>query len=102
MNIADFINGSFECLGGILVALSIRRLWRDKIVRGVSAWPVAFFMTWSLWNLWYYPSLHQWWSFVGGAGVLVSNTIYCVLMFYYLRLEKKGLTPPDCRGRGRV
>lgn len=79
----DFINGSFELIGGILCCLNVRRLLRDKQVKGVY-WPAqAFFASWGFWNLAYYPSLHQWVSFAGGLLLVISNTTWVILAIYY-------------------
>lgn len=97
MSTADFINGAFEALAGIFVAVNIRRVLRDRLVRGVSIWPLLFFSSWSLWNLYYYPSLRQWWSFAGGIVVLLANLTYAGLLAYFIWLEKRGLTGPRPR-----
>ena len=57
--IADYINGSFEVLAGLFVLLNVRRILRDKTVRGVSILPTAFFTLWGFWNMYYYPYLGQ-------------------------------------------
>ena len=83
MSIPDLINGSFEMLGGAFILLSIRKLLRDKIVRGVSWIHVFYFAVWGIWNLYYYPSLGQTFSFIGGISVAVTNTIYTALLIWY-------------------
>lgn len=82
----DLINGCFELLGGLLVLLHIRRLWQDKQVKGLSIWPNLFFASWGWWNTYYYPSLGQWMSFIGGTFLALVSTIYCALLAYYLFL----------------
>lgn len=84
----DIINGLFELGGAILLWLNVVRLHRDKLVRGVHPVPTAFFACWSVWNLWFYPSLGQWWSFAAGIGVGVVNIIWLVQMLWYLRNGK--------------
>ncbi len=65
----DLINGTFELVGAFLCWMNFARLLRDREIRGVF-WPAsAFFAVWGLWNLYYYPSLGQWFSF--GAGVVL-------------------------------
>lgn len=87
MNIADIINGVFECGGGFAILLSVRRLHRDKQVKGVHPLPVLFFTTWGLWNLFYYPSLGQWMSFAGGLFIVIVNAIWLAQIAYYSRRE---------------
>lgn len=79
----DLVNGLFELIGGLLICLSIRRLHIDKEVKGVSALPTAFFTSWGYWNLFYYPSLSQWASFVGGCVIVAANTAWVLQMLYY-------------------
>lgn len=80
---ADIINGLFELLGGSLLILNIIQLRKDKCIKGVSWTPVAFFTSWGLWNLYYYPSLEQWFSFFGGLFIVVINSVWLALVLYY-------------------
>lgn len=76
---ADTINGLFELGMAIMLCLSVRRLWRERRVRGVSFWAVFWPTLWGYWNLYYYPSLGQWWSFAAGIAVVTANTTWVVL-----------------------
>lgn len=79
----DIINGSFEIVGAFLCWLNVRKLLIDKRVEGVY-WPVqAFFASWGLWNLYYYPSLGQWASFWGGLMLFIGNTAWVFMAIYY-------------------
>jgi hypothetical protein len=83
MNTPDTVNGLFELLGGLTTWLNIRALMRDKCVRGVD-WRLTFFYTaWGLWNLFYYPSLDQWASFVGGVVIVAGNAAWLALVIKY-------------------
>ena len=84
----DIINGSFEFLGGLFYIINIVRLYKDKTIKGVSWLPVAFFCTWGLWNLHYYSSLNQWFSFYGGI-LLASVNIYWILLVFYYKFKSK-------------
>lgn len=87
--IADFTNGVFEMLGAVAVFVHCRQLYHDKLVRGVSWKATLFMVVWGYWNLYYYPHLDQWWS-LGGAGLIaLANTIWLVLMIYYILQEMK-------------
>lgn len=83
----DLINGSFELLAGVMILNNCRVLYRDKLVRGVSVWTTVFMSAWAIWNLYYYPSLDQWWSFVGGIVVGVGNVAWVTLAVAYRRLN---------------
>ena len=85
--IADLVNGSYEALGGLMLFRNVRQLYRDKQVRGISILSTAFFQTWGLWNLYYYPHLGQWLSFSGGCLIVLANTIWVGQMLYYKRTD---------------
>ncbi len=88
MNYPDIINGAFELAGGLFIFRSILKLNKDKEVKGVHWIHAAFFAFWGYWNLFYYPYLGQWISFIGGLGVVTANTIWLGQMIYYLRKEE--------------
>lgn len=88
MQVPDIINGIFELGGSPLILLSIFKLLKDKRVKGVSKYHVGFFTSWGLWNLFYYPHLDQWASFIGGLFIVITNTIWLSLMLYYIKKEK--------------
>ena len=81
----DLTNGMFELIGGVLLLLNIRRILIDKAIMGVSWMPVLFFTSWGVWNLYYYPSLNQWCSFVGGLFIVIVNAIWLILVFKYYK-----------------
>lgn len=85
---ADLINASFEFIGALFIMLSVRRLYVQKLVRGIHWATTFYFSVWGLWNLYYYPSLDQWASFMGGVAICVTNTIYLGMIFYYVLKEK--------------
>lgn len=79
----DILNASFELAGATFLALDCRALARDKRLRGVY-WPGrAFFASWGLWNVLYYPAISQWLSFYAGLLVLAVNIVWCVLAWRY-------------------
>jgi uncharacterized membrane protein YfcA len=85
----DMINGIFELIGGLLLVLNCIRLHESKKVVGVSTLPVIFFSSWGLWNLYYYPSLGQWFSFFGGVLIVSVNTVWLAMCFYYRRKSRE-------------
>jgi hypothetical protein len=94
ITVPDFINGCFELSGGWFIWQSVKKLYHDKQVRGVSWKPVTFFSVWGYWNMFYYPHLDQWMSFLGGLGIVTTNTIWAGQILYYLYLEREGWRPP--------
>lgn len=81
--IPDLVNGSFEFVAGLLGILNVRRVLKDKKIVGVSLWMSGFITLWGFWNLFYYPYLGQWASFVGGILLVVTNTTWVSLGLYY-------------------
>lgn len=88
MSLPDIINGTYESCGAIFILTSILKLYKDKKVRGIHWVHTAFFTSWGYWNLYYYPHLNQWISFLGGIGIVIANSIWLFQIIYYLRKEK--------------
>jgi len=80
----DFINASFEFLGGYVIFLSIFKLCKDRELKGVSIAHFSFFFLWGVWNLFYYPSLNQPLSFAGGAWLVVMQGGW---LYWYLKIK---------------
>lgn len=87
MTFGDTVNSCFEGGLGLMVWLNVRRLVKDKQVKGISLWTSLFVTTWGYWNCYYYPSLGQWLSFTGGVMLAVANTVWLALAVYYLLQE---------------
>jgi len=85
----DIINAGFEFFATLFVLRNCYVVWDDKKVAGVSVAATAFFMMWGGWNVYYYPSLGQVFSFYCGIGVLLSNILYVGLLIYYSRHPKE-------------
>lgn len=83
MTIPDLINGLFETGGGISSIFNCLALYKDKAVKGIYIPTVIFFTSWSFWNLYFYPHLHQWASFVGGLTIVVTNSTWVIMALYY-------------------
>jgi uncharacterized membrane protein YfcA len=92
---ADILNGMFEIGGGIAIIISIMKLYKDKIVRGVSWLHVAFFSLWGLWNIIFYPIYGAWFSFAGGVFLLTTNVTYTTMLIYYTVKEKNETRTED-------
>ena len=84
-DVPDAINGLFELFGGVVSWFNVRRLYRDKCVRGVSIPAWAFFAVWGFWNLYYYPQLGQWASLFGTLAIVSANATWFVLAAHYTR-----------------
>jgi uncharacterized membrane protein YfcA len=83
----DLVNSIFELGGGLLITLNCFRLYKDKVVKGVSVATVAFFSLWGYWNIYYYPSLGQTLSFIGGIVIAVANTVWVGMAIYYAKRD---------------
>jgi polyferredoxin len=85
----DYINAGFELVGALFTWRNALQLWRERELRGVY-WPTwAFFAAWGAWNLVYYPSLGQWWSFVAGIALVTGNVAWvCLAVRVVLRARE--------------
>lgn len=93
----DAINGGFEIAGGFFALNHCRVLYAHKAVRGVSMLSVAFFLSWGMWNLYYYPSLNQPMSFYGALFLVAGNAFYLGMIAYYNQTFSYPLT-----GKGEI
>ena len=88
--IPDYVNASFETVGAWMCWTNFSRLLRDREVKGVY-WPTtAFYVVWGLWNMFYYPSLGQWWSFLAGAVLTGGNVAWVGTYLWMTRRRPKG------------
>ena len=85
MMVNDVVNGLFELSGSIFTWICAYKLVKDKQVKGVYIPAWGFFAVWGIWNLYYYPSLNQWMSFIGGLSIVMANSIWVVLAIIYSR-----------------
>jgi ABC-type transport system involved in cytochrome c biogenesis permease subunit len=89
MNVPDAINGTYEFCGGLFLLQNCFRLYKDKEIKGVALLPSAFFASWGVWNLYFYPSLHQSLSFSGGLLIVIPNITWVGMAIYYTQRKKK-------------
>ncbi len=83
MNAIDMVNAAFEAVGAFACWRDVGALRRARKALGVHWQSRAFFATWGLWNLAYYPALNQWLSFAAGLVIVAANTCWTLLYFYY-------------------
>lgn len=81
----DLVNGLFEFVGSCFTWMNVRAVCRAKGYAGYYLPGMVFFTSWGVWNLYYYPSLGQWWSFLGGACITLANLLWIAVMAYYGR-----------------
>lgn len=86
MNWPDIVNASFEWGAAGAIALSIRRLFIEKVVKGYDPVTIAFFTVWGAWNIYFYgPALGLLFSWVAGVAVFVTNCVWLYYAHHFLR-----------------
>lgn len=94
----DIINGLIELVGAGFTWRNAWELWKARELRGVY-WPTSLFFTiWGAWNLYYYPSLGQWFSFYAGILLAMGNLAW-VVMAVHLKLKEFRLTLQYRKGK---
>jgi hypothetical protein len=81
--IPDLVNAGFELLASVALLGHCWRLWRAASAAAVSLPSTVFFASWGFWNLFYYPSMGQWWSFMAGIAVMLVNILWIGLQVRY-------------------
>lgn len=85
----DIINGIFETGGAILVWQNVRRLRKDREIKGVD-WKVqAFFTLWGCFNVILYPSLGMMWSAIGGVVLALGNLTWVIIAINVVTSAKR-------------
>ena len=79
----DLINGLFEFAGSVFTWMNVRQVWRDKGHAGIYVPAIVFFTAWGWWNLFYYPSLGQYWSLAGGLSLFSANCVWVYLLRHF-------------------
>lgn len=105
MSWADIANAVFE--GGMIWFVG-RSAWKvtfvDKRIAGIYPSYLVWVVSWGFWNLYYYPSLAQSFSFVAGIGVVTMNIWYLIALLYYRRWPGGRpwclCTDPECSKHG--
>ena len=83
MNYSDLINGGVEFIGGLLILISIYKLYKDKEVKGISWIPNVYFTAWGVWNIFFYFFNGFLFSFIGGVLVAITSIIWLIQLWYY-------------------
>jgi hypothetical protein len=79
----DQFNACFEALGGLFVLDHCRATIRARAVAGVSVPAVLFFIAWGGFNLYYYSSLGQTFSFFACIFALAANLLWVALILHF-------------------
>lgn len=83
MNLPDMINGAFEASAGAFSILNVIAIRKSRSIAGVHWLPTCVFSAWGVFNLYYYPHLGQWFSFVGGLSIASINMTWLAHVWYY-------------------
>lgn len=73
---SDAINGLYEFGGAIFGLANLNALRKHKEVKGVHWSSFAYFMSWGVWNLAFYPINGLMFSFYGGAALVWVNMMW--------------------------
>lgn len=93
MTTHDAINAVYEGVGALLICNNIRRVLKDKAVKGVSLWTTGWWTMWGAWNVYFYTAVGTPASFYAGIAVVVANAVWLALAVYYSRTPAPVLGP---------
>lgn len=89
MTTHDAINAVFEGGGAIALCLNVRRLLKDKSVKGVSLLTTSWWTAWGFWNVYFYAAVSCAASFWAGLAVVIVNAVWLGLALRYARAERR-------------
>jgi hypothetical protein len=81
----DLINGAFEILGSFAVWGNFLAILKDRGYAGTRLPMMAFFTTWSFWNLYFYSHLLQWFSLYASMLLTLGDCAVVSAMMYFGR-----------------
>lgn len=81
----DLINACFEYCSACFLTLNVIQLYKDKIIKGISMWPVWCYTIWGIMNIPYYGSVGSSKSQIAAIFVTLVNLIWVSMAFYYRR-----------------
>lgn len=81
--IPDLVNAAFNVAATGFTLNNVRVILKDRMLAGFSVLTNFFFFGWTIWNLFFYSHLHQWYSFGGGVLLLLADIWYIGLILYY-------------------
>jgi len=84
---SDQINAALELLGAVFLVPTLLEAFSKKLIVGVHWISPIFFTIWGLWNCFYYPTLHQYWSASAAIVMFGTNLIWLIMIIKYK--EKK-------------
>lgn len=79
----DLVNALFNLGGALSISISIWDVYVDKAVSGVHWTTFIFFIIWSMWNLFFYSHLRQWYSVAAGILMVAAEVGYMTMLIYY-------------------
>jgi cation transport ATPase len=79
----DQANACLEMGGAFLRTLDCIKLFQDKRFSGGHLGTALYFLGWGVFNVFFYPSLNQVWSFWAAIVLMVMNGLWFVMALYY-------------------
>jgi len=79
----DQMNAAFELGGAFLRTLDCVKLFQAKRFMGGHLGTALYFLLWGVFNVFFYPSLHQEWSFWAAIALMTINGVWFVMAVHY-------------------
>ena len=91
MKTFDVINSIFQLGGAMAAWINVRKILKDKHVKGVY-WPLTlYYAGWGLWNLAFFSHLEQLWSLASGTLLVSGNLAWSAIALEHNWLQKRRL-----------
>lgn len=97
MTYVDAVNAIFEGGGACFLLLNVRRLLKDRSVKGVSLLTTSWWTAWGFWNVHFYAAVGTPASFYAGIAVVLVNAVWLGLAVRFARQERDVLRSLPCR-----
>ena len=81
----DQTNACFELMGAAFMIPSLIKAYKEKVIQGVSILTPIFFSCWGIFNVFYYPSIFQFYSGMAAIMLFSINLIWLYQVIVYSR-----------------
>ena len=84
----DLIMAAFQVGSCLFLLLSIFTIFRDRELKGVSVWMIAYFTLWTMYGIFTWYALDQFWSYLTSIMMSILYVIWLALAIFVKTVNK--------------
>lgn len=84
----DLIMAAFQVGSCLFLLLSVLTIFQDRELKGVSVWMIGYFTVWTIYGIWNWYRLDQFWSYTTSIAMSILYVIWLSLAIYVKIINK--------------